>query len=286
MADSFTNVNALVTRPEPYSQEEVSTMKTNINELLAPPREGGVQVIKRVAAILRAVKATPSGLSVAELARLVALPRSTVYRIVKTLVDDEFLTVGPDRQGVRLGPELAQLVLSTRRSLADVALPHMVRVARDLNETVDLAVWQNDQVRFIDQVVSGHRLRAEMVIGESFPAYCTANGKVFLAALSPSSLEAYFANNALKRLTPKTIVSRTRLTKQLKEVREQGYALDLEEHGLQICAVGTLVHDARDGATAALTIVAPAYRFYGREHVVIEAIREATRQIEESLAQS
>ena len=267
-------------------QEEVLTLKMNVHEPLGPQREGGVQVIRRVAAILRAVKATPSGLSVAELARLVALPRSTVYRIVKTLADDDFLTVGPDRLGVRLGPELAQLAMSTRRSLDDVALPHMVRVARNLNETVDLAVWQNDQVRFIDQVVSGHRLRAEMVIGESFPAYCTANGKVFLAALSPSSLKAYFSNIVLKRFTPKTITSRTKLTKQLKEVRDQGYALDLEEHGLQICAVGTLVHDVRDGATAALTIVAPAYRFYGREHFFIEAIRETTSQIEESLAQS
>jgi DNA-binding IclR family transcriptional regulator len=246
----------------------------------------GVQVIKRVAAILRVVKTAPIGLSVAELAKIVELPRSTVYRIVKTLADDDFLTVGPGRQGVRLGPELGELWMTAHRSLGDIAKPHMHNMAQSVNETVDLALWQSDHVRFIGQVRGNQRLRAEVIVGESFPAFCTANGKAFLAELSTASLKNYFANVTLARFTPNTITSRIKLAKELDDVRANGFAFDREEHTGLICAVGAVVHDVRDGDFAAITIAAPAQRFYGREDQLVKTLLEGKRCIEEALARS
>jgi DNA-binding IclR family transcriptional regulator len=246
----------------------------------------GVQVIRRVATILRAVKDAPSGLSLAELGRVVGLPRSTVHRIVKTLAEDGFLTVGPNQNGVRLGPELAQLAATARRSLFNIAHAQMEEMARAANETVDLAIWQGDSVRFVDQVIGDQRLRAEVIVGMAFPAYCTANGKAFLAELHPSSLATYFANHELVKLTPHTTVSRAKLVKELKEIRETGVAFDREEHTEMICAVGLVVHDVRDGGVAAITIAAPAQRFYGRENFLAEMVLDGKRQIEQELSRS
>ena len=52
---------------------------------------GGVQVIARAAAILRALENEPDGLSLAEVAREVDLARSTVQRIVKALSDEQLV---------------------------------------------------------------------------------------------------------------------------------------------------------------------------------------------------
>jgi DNA-binding IclR family transcriptional regulator len=246
----------------------------------------GVQVIRRVATILRAVKDAPSGLSLAELGRVVGLPRSTVHRIVKTLAEDGFLTVGPNQNGVRLGPELAQLAATARRSLLNIAHVQMEEMARAANETVDLAIWQGDSVRFVDQVIGDQRLRAEVIVGMTFPAYCTANGKAFLAELHPSALATYFANHKLVKLTPHTTVSRAKLVKELKEIRETGVAFDREEHTEMICAVGLVVHDVRDGGVAAITIAAPAQRFYDRENFLAEMVLDGKRQIEQELSRS
>jgi DNA-binding IclR family transcriptional regulator len=246
----------------------------------------GVQVIRRVATILRAVKDAPSGLSLAELGRVVGLPRSTVHRIVKTLAEDGLLTVGPNQNGVRLGPELAQLAGAARRSLLNIARTQMEEMARAANETVDLAIWQGDSVRFVDQVIGDQRLRAEVIVGMTFPAYCTANGKAFLAELHPSALATYLATNKLVKLTPHTTVSRAKLIKELNEIRETGVAFDREEHTEMICAVGLVVHDVRDGGVAAITIAAPAQRFYDRENFLAEMILDGKRQIEEELSRS
>lgn len=251
----------------------------------SPPsrKQGGVQVITRVAAILRAIASAPTGLSIAELARTVDLPRSTVYRIVATLADDGFVNIGPGRQGVQLGPELGQLAAAAWRGLAEAAHPFMERMARAVGETVDLAVLQHGQVRFVDQVVGNQRLRTEVVVGELYPAYCTANGKAMLAALSPAALEAALRSIRLVRLTPHTIVKKAKLLEDLETVRRTQVAFDREEHTPQICAVGTVIHDPLGGMAGAITIAAPANRFYGREDELVKTILDGKEGIEDAM---
>ena len=244
---------------------------------------GGVQVIYRVTAILRALADAPTSLGIGELSRIVGLPRSTVYRIVSTLAEEGSVTSGGGRRGLQLGPELAHLAAAAQRGLAETAHPYMERIAGAVNETVDLAVFQRGHVRFVDQVVGNHRLRAEAVIGEVFPAYCTANGKAFLASLAPAALDAALAATPLVRRTPKTIVRKAELRRELDEVRETGIAFDREEHTLQICAVGTVVRDKRGRVAAAITIAAPASRFYGREAELAAALLDGQDEIEASL---
>ncbi|MFD2980268.1 efflux transport transcriptional regulator TtgT, partial [Klebsiella pneumoniae] len=48
-------------------------------------RHGGIQVIARAASIMRALGSHPQGLSLAAIAQVVDLPRSTVQRIINAL---------------------------------------------------------------------------------------------------------------------------------------------------------------------------------------------------------
>jgi DNA-binding IclR family transcriptional regulator len=269
-----------------FAREKVPTVPDARDaEEAAPGRaENGVQVISRVTAILRAVAHSPGGVGVAELGRLVGLPRSTVYRIVATLAEDGFVTMPGGRSGVRLGPELAQLALAARQGLVEAAQPCLESTAKQVNETVDLAVLQQGQVRFIGQAVGNQRLRAEVVVGETFPAYCTANGKALLAQLAPSALDAVLAATPLVRLTPHTIVGREALLAELGQVRASGVAFDREEHTLQICAVGAAIDDPKGGLAAAVTIATPAHRFYGREDELREALLGVKADIEAAVA--
>ena len=63
----------------------------------------GIQVIARAAAVLRALKDSQTGLSLGQIADRVALPRSTVQRIVAALIDERLL-IATRAAGVRLGP--------------------------------------------------------------------------------------------------------------------------------------------------------------------------------------
>ena len=244
------------------------------------PRNG-VQVISRAAQILRALEASPEGLSLAQIAARVGLARSTVHRIVQALATERLLVYGSPSGGVRLGPGLASLAAAARRELRHELRPFLVRLSEQLDETVDLAVLEGDRVLFVDQAAVPRRLAAVSFVGASFPAHCTANGKVLLATLTDERLEQLLPLR-LERHTENTVTDRAALLRELRGVREQGFAFDREEHTLGICAVGAVVRDAV-GALAAVTTPLPAARFYGREDALARAVTDACAAMSRAL---
>lgn len=237
----------------------------------------GIQVIARAGEILRALAPVPEGLSLAELAQQVDLPRSTVHRIVGAL-ETEGLTAAASPNGrYRLGPELMRLALGQHGDLRTELHPLLLQLSAEVGETVDLSVLIRDRVSFIDQVAAPHRLRAVSAIGMSFPAHCTANGKALLASHGDDVLRKLLPKT-LEALTPNTIVDHEALIKELRTVRRAGYATDRQEHTLGISAVGAVVLDAF-GPVAAVSIPVPTQRFKGNERVFAEALMAAATEM-------
>jgi DNA-binding IclR family transcriptional regulator len=244
-----------------------------------------IQVISRAARILRALREAPAtGLPLSQLAVEVALPRTTVHRIVQSLASEGFVISSPDERNVHLGPELGRLAVPTQTDFDQVCHAFMESLSQEIGETVDLAVLQGLDIRFVDHVPAHQRLRLGTVIGDVFPAFCTANGKALLAAMPRDFVTAALPAE-LPALTPHTITDRDLLVAELDAVRERGYAFDREEQSERICAVGVIVRD-RTGARASLTIAAPAERFYPREDELVEAILRQRDRIGEALGTS
>jgi DNA-binding IclR family transcriptional regulator len=247
------------------------------------PRErGGVQVIERATRILQALEGQPAGLSLTQIADRVGLPRSTVHRLVAALEAERLVAAASPNGRFRLGPALTALGLAAQRDIALEVHPFLVRLSREVDETVDLAVLERDQVLFVDQVAAPHRLRAVSALGSTFPAYCTANGKALLAELPGSEVELLLPEK-LPSLTPSTVTAREHLLVELEEVRSTGVAYDREEHTVGICAVGTVIRDPH-GQLAAITVPLPAQRFHGKEEQLAAALLNGAREIERSLA--
>jgi DNA-binding IclR family transcriptional regulator len=244
-----------------------------------------IQVIARAARILRALREAPAtGLPLSQLATEVGLPRTTVHRIVQSLAVEGFVISSPDERNIHLGPELSRLAVATRTDFDQICHAFMEELAAEVGETVDLAVLQGFDIRFVDHVPAAQRLRLGTVIGDIFPAYCTANGKALLAAMPPAFVAAALPET-LPSLTSHTIVDRDALQAELDEVREKGYAFDREEQSERICAVGVIVRDP-SGGRASLTIATPAERFYPREDELVAAILRARDRIGEALGTS
>lgn len=227
----------------------------------APPRND-LQLIGRAAAVLRALEGHPDGLALTELSAAADLPKSTVHRLVGALRQEDFVTLLPGGKW-HLGRGLARLGAAARGSLREDMRHHLLRLAREVDETVDLSILDGEGVRFIDQVLSTRRLVAVSAVGITFPLHCTANGKALLAALPPEQVAAIMPVR-LASLTPRTITSRKALSAELDQIREEGIAYDREEHTEGISAVGSVVRDAY-GVAAAVSIAAPTQRFVGEE---------------------
>jgi len=234
-----------------------------------------VQVIARAAAILRALEDEGAGLSLGQIAQRVNLARSTVQRIVAALETEKLVIAATPNGRVRLGPTILRLAASVRSDFIALARPHLERLSEDLHETVDLATVKKDHLVFIDQVVGSQRLRTASAVGETFPLYCTANGKAYLAQLSDIAVEALIGR-VFEPRTPKTMTRLDALLAELKVVRRAGVAFDREEHTQGICAAGVALQDPL-GNSVAISVPVPTQRFVNRQALIAEKLL-ATKQ--------
>ncbi len=243
------------------------------------PEKNHVQVIARAASIMRALEDTTTGLSLGEIAIKVGLARSTVQRIVAALESEKLVVAASPAGRVRLGPTILRLAGSVRTDFVALAKPFLVELSKELHETVDLASIKGDHLVFIDQVIGSQRLRTVSAVGESFPLYCTANGKAYLAELDDAAIEA-LVGKTYKARTPNTPIKLAQLLDDIRSIRRDGFAVDREEHTVGICAAGVAMRDML-GNFVAISVPVPAQRFQQERTHICERLL-ATRRILEN----
>lgn len=246
------------------------TFPTTATTTTAPSEDGGIQVIARAGAILRALQSHPNGRSLAEISVAVGLPRSTVHRITTALAREGFVESASLAGGLRLGPTFAELAVASRPPLRARIRPMLEDLAQRLGETVDLAILDGAEMQFVDQVEGPQRLSAASAINARFPLHCTANGKATLALVGPKRA-AELLPPRLKAFTPATETNKPALLEELAEIERTGIAFDREELTDGICAAG-FAWTEPDGVTAAISVPIPTQRFSGREPELKQAL--------------
>ncbi len=232
----------------------------------------GVQVISRAAEILRVLKNDNSGLSLGQIAERVQLPRSTVQRIVNALLSERLVMSSSAEGGLRLGSEIQSLAAAGRVNMAELVHPVLTDLARRMKETVDLAVFRDDHMVFLDQVVGTHRLRTVSAVGEVFPMTDTANGKAALSLFEDDRVVA-IASRELKS-GGESQRPLSDFLREIEDIRETGIAWDLDEHTQGISAAGFAFQDPV-GLTYAISVPVPSHRFGTLKESLAEQLSEA-----------
>ncbi|KHJ66499.1 IclR family transcriptional regulator [Pantoea rodasii] len=248
--------------------------------MVADNEANGSQVIARAATILRALETRPSGVSMSELAKLTALPRTTVHRLVTSLIAQQLLL--QDNYGVKLGPALARLAASAHTDIIALAQPAMETLGRRTRETVDLCVWRGSHTVLVSQYASDQELRVVSPISTAFPSHCAAHGKALLAEQTPEAVTTLLPQlNELRTL--QTLKSPQQMLKAIEQIRQQGYAVDREEHARGVCGVSVALQTG-PGERYALAIAVPALRFDEQFTQLVAALMQAKAEIETLVA--
>jgi DNA-binding IclR family transcriptional regulator len=252
-----------------FGDASLSDLKTPEDASRSADRRMGVQVIARAAEICRELATATDGLTTAELVERLGLSRPTVYRILRALMDEDFVRqITTGRYAV--GPAFLVIGGSSYGGLRHDMRPFMKDLSNELGETIDLAVLDSGEALFVDQYVAVQGLRVVAHMGARLPLHCTASGKALLAGLQSDELQRVVPET-LKAYTPNTRTDRAVLLLELEEVRRTGVAYDHEEYVMGVCAVATPVRDAV-GAIGALTVEVPANRFSEREDLIASAL--------------
>jgi DNA-binding IclR family transcriptional regulator len=150
-------------------------------ESTRPDTPRGSQTLARGLSILRALRDSPEGLTVADLVRALDLPRAIVTRLLATLEDEHYVERSEART-YRLGPELVALGRAVRSDLHDIASRLLRDLAEEVSATVVLVVRDQDHAMVILVIEPLHTdLRLSFRLGSRHLLEQGAEGMAILA---------------------------------------------------------------------------------------------------------
>jgi len=216
-----------------------------------------IPVIDRMMDVLFLLEERRQGATIRDLVDRLALPRTTVYRILNTLQFHDVVRRSGDGS-YRLGPRL--LALAARAigdahdfDFAALSKPHLERLSQETGEASKLSVRDGDALLVV-AVAQGRREYALTVVpGQRLPLHAGAAGKVLLAFMPATELAGFLAR-PLERHTSRTFSDRKRLQAELARIRRQGWAQDKGEYAPSIHAFAAPVADRGGRVIAALSV--------------------------------
>lgn len=224
-----------------------------------------VQAIERGLSLLDILSQFPEGLNLGNLSELSGLNKGTTHRLLSTLAYLDYIRQDSDSKNYFLGFKLAELgnLLLNQLDLRNVARPHLIRLAEEIQETVHLVIRDYDEALYIDKVdlyVKEAGLQMVSRLGFRASMHSCAVGKILLASMSWKDVETLIDLSNLSKKTEHTIVDASDLKRHLNMVRKNGYAIDNEENERGIRCVAAPIFNGGANVIAAISISGPAAR--------------------------
>ncbi|MDQ4034762.1 MAG: IclR family transcriptional regulator [Chloroflexota bacterium] len=237
-----------------------------------------VYALRRGLSILDTFSAHHGDLGVNEIARIVGMHKSTVSRLCATLENAGYLERDPTTNRFRLGARIYQLAgsASPTTDVRAVARPVMQQLVETSRETATLGVREGSDIVTIDVVDGLNHMRMATRVGMRTQVHASAVAKAILAWMPEADVDVMLKDWPMTPLTPNTITDAADLKSRLHEVRERGYASDMEELEIGLRCVAAPIRDLHGRVVAGVSISGP------RHQMTEEAMRRFGKLVKEA----
>lgn len=228
--------------------------------------------IGKAADILKVFIPSNKELGTIEISRRLGIHKATASRILLTLVREDFLRQDPQTKKFRLGRNALLIgrsaIDSLNTELVALSQKHLDALAEQLKETVLLkkVVGRKSIILYVAR--EKRAIRIIRSIGERMPVLTSSGGRAILAFTKGPAIH----------------VSED-MRKELKGVRENGYAVNNEEGALGITSIGVPVFNTKGEPVAAVVVTGPGGRMQVEANAdIVEKIKQTAMRIGEEMA--
>lgn len=243
---------------------------------------GQVQSLCRALSILNVIADVDNGLTMSEIAQRTGLPVSTTHRLLTTLQHERYVRYENDLSLWRMGVQAFIIgnAFVRSRDIIATSRPFMNALMEKSGETVNLAVADQGECIYLAQVECRQMMRVQAKPGSRVPIHSSAVGKALLAAMPTEKTLKFIKMREFERATDKTVIDQKALSREIDEVRENGYACDDEEHCVGLRCVASAIYDEFGEPIAAVSLSGPRARIEDERFPVLGAmVRETAAEI-------
>lgn len=243
-------------------------------------QNGAVEAVRRAVEIMQLVANRDDLTSMRAVAAAAGFPKSSVARILETLVETGMLQNG--NGAYSLGTRLRRLGIRALDGM-DVraaARTAMEDLAHRTGETVSLNVRFGEVRMYVEQVESQHMLRAKGEIGRPYPLLVGAPGRALIYPLPDDEIEALLDRAELQSYTENTPVTRDGVWAAIREARQRDAAMARDEVISGLATVAVPIMDLQGGVIAALGVTGPSSRVDHEQLVaLLPVVRESVKEL-------
>ncbi|MFJ7737519.1 IclR family transcriptional regulator [Lysinibacillus sp. NPDC097287] len=224
-------------------------------------------------------------LSFQEVIELSGIPKTTAFRMLKSLEEMEFLEKGSDAK-YRLGILFLKFghLVSIRLDVRKIAYPIMNELHNDVKEAVNLIVRDGNEAMYIEKIDTKQKVRLYTAIGRKSPLYAGACSRAILSFLPEAEIKDYLESIELESFAMGTITDMERLYETVVQARELGYTISRSELENHTSAIAAPIFNHKGEVIAAMSIAGLETNYQGENvEVFVEKLKNVTAEISKQL---
>jgi DNA-binding IclR family transcriptional regulator len=221
-----------------------------------------IQVAERIFKVVEYL-AAHGATSLTEISTAVGLNKSTVHRILHSLLNMHYVKQDTDTSKYCLTLKLWRIANQAlgQVDIIDVAQSYLKRLVAATGETVHLVQLDGTNAVYIHKAEAYQNpVRLVSQVGHSIPLFCSGVGKAMLAQMNTSEIERLWNQSERKAYTANTILDFAVFMKEISFIRMNGFALDREEHEPGISCIAVALNQEAGQSMYAISISAPSTR--------------------------
>ncbi|MEX5237532.1 IclR family transcriptional regulator [Kocuria arenosa] len=236
-------------------------------------------VVSHALRVLRCFSVDEPTLGVTEIAARVGLHKSTVSRLLATLEREDVVERDPQTRRYRLGLGLISVAGPLLAELDErrVAYPVLLELTEQTRETSALLVWNGDQAVCVEQIPSPRQIKHTTPLGTRYSTALSSSVQLFLAEQPAERVRALLLSGIVELPDP-TEASIDVYLESLRQVVDDGVAVNYGKTSVEEVGVAAAVRDHRDQLVAAVMVAAPRYRVTPEQAELLAAAAVAAAQ--------
>ncbi len=220
--------------------------------------------LERALELFELLSENPQGLKISEMSSILSFPRNSVFRIITTLNDTNYLFRDEESRTYRISPKMLNIGMKAlnQPALVETALPVMHSLQKIYKETVPLGIIKYNKGIILEEVTGTHPFRFVLEPGKSFNLHTSAAAKAILAFLPDDEKESLLNTIKYTKYTDHTIQNEKDYIIELKKVKKQGYAKDFAEEVEGMHCLAAPIFNRTGYPVAAVWITGPSIRIH------------------------
>ena len=235
-----------------------------------------VPPVERALKLLRYIGDGKRARNLSTVSRELGINRTTLIRLIHTLLDHRMIEEIGDDGGYRLGSGLVSLGAQAiqGRDIVQVCQPILRRLCQETGMSAHLGVPDGRDIIYLSRETPNSHLVSNVRTGSRLPAHASSIGRAILSEMPEDQLRQLFAGERLEQTSDKTPTTVEAIITQARADRALGHAWSQGnfESGIGSCAA--VVFDHTGQPVGGINVSGPENRFSGEDAAETLRLRE------------